>query len=91
VLDRRLASLDSTHDALGHDLKELDVSRREGSILYAPDVQDADHSLAGEQRDAEHRADALLPQDRVCDRRGIDAVKDDGLTVSGDPPREPGA
>ena len=48
------------------------------------DVQHAEHAALDEQRDAEHRADALLAQDRVGDVRVVDVVDDDRAALGGD-------
>ena len=56
----------------------------ERSVLEPPDMQDAEDVVAAQQRDAEHHLDALLPQDRIRDRRRVDAVQPHGILRCGD-------
>ena len=58
--------------------------------MQAPDVQDAEQTAAGGQWHAEHRPDALLPEDRVDHRRRPDVVEHDRRPRRRDPPGEAG-
>ena len=40
-------------------------------------MEDAEHGVTGQQRHAEHHADALLPQDRIRHGGGVDPIEPD--------------
>ena len=66
------------------------IRRRVGkrSFAQSSDVQDADQTVANEQRDAQHGPDALLPQDGVGHRGLVDPVQSDGPSFGRDPAGE---
>ena len=51
-------------------------------------MQDAEHAVADEQRDAEQRADAARAQDRAVELSRIDLLEHDRLPLDRDPPGE---
>src|SRR5205823_368417 len=60
----------------------------EGAVMERADVEDAAHLALDDERDAEHRLDALLPQDRVEDVSVVDVVEDHRALLGGDPAGE---
>ena len=54
-------------------------------------MEDAAHLSLDDERDAEHRLDPLLPQDRVEDVRVVDVVEDHRPLLGGDPSGEAAA
>ena len=52
------------------------------------DVHHADDAAFDVYRNAEHRADALLPEDRVYDLGVVEILDDDGTCLDGDAARE---
>ncbi len=76
---------------IGHDPQQLDVVVVEPMRAQGTDVEHTHDGAAADQRHADHRADALLPQDGVRDRRLVDPVEHDRPSLGGDAPGEPGA
>ena len=68
----------------GDELEELDVVVREPAVDERSDVQDADSSARDEERDTEHRRNALLAQDRVQHVGGRQIVEDHRPFLGGD-------
>ncbi len=73
------------------ELEQLDLVLLEGAVDERADVEHAAHLALDDERDAEHRLDPLLPQDRVEDVRVVDVVEDHRLLLGGDPAREAAA
>jgi hypothetical protein len=65
-------ALDRDRDTLGDELEQLDVVPRELPLRERTDVEYAERRARYDERHAEHRLDALLPQDRVPDRELVD-------------------
>jgi hypothetical protein len=84
-------ALDRERDPLGDELEQVDVVPGEDAPRQRPDVHDADHLVACDQRHAQHRDDLLLQQDRVPDAVGPDVLDHDRLPRRGDAAREAGA
>ena len=57
----------------------------EGSVLAAPDMQNAEDLVAKQERGTDHHPDAVLPQDRIRDRRRVDVVQAHRLPRCRDP------
>ena len=83
--------LDRERGPVGHELQQLDLVVLEGAGHERADVQDAAHLPLHDERHAEHRLDALLPQDRVEDVRMVDVVEDHRALLGGDPAGEAAA
>ena len=66
-------------------------SSPEGAVAQRADVEDAAQLSFDHERDAEHRLDALLAQERVEDVGVVDVVEDHGPLLGGDPAREAAA
>jgi hypothetical protein len=81
--------LDRERGTVGHELQQLDLVLVEGAVMERADVEDAAHLTLDDQRDAEHRLDPLLPQDRVEDVSVVDVVEDHRPLLGGDPTGEP--
>src|SRR5581483_1888771 len=80
--------VDRERRAVGDELQQLDLVLPELPRLERADVEDAlDLSLADE-RHAEQRPDALLPEDRVEDVAEVDVVEDEGALLRRDPAGE---
>ncbi len=71
--------LDRDGGAVARELQQLDIERAEVARRQRADVEDADHVAGDEQRDADHRRDPLLAQNRVEHIRVIDVVEDHRL------------
>ena len=96
--DRRGGPLGSGHarlgcrgGAVGDHLEQLGVLFGEHAGGQGADVQDTQHGSAGQQRHAQQRGDALLPQDGVEHVAVIDVVDRDPMPFLGDAPREAAA
>ena len=85
AFDREVSALDRARDAFGDDLEQRDVVIGEGSVLQPPDVEHAEKPVGGEERDTEHHLDALFPEDRVRDRRGVDTIEANRASACRDP------
>jgi hypothetical protein len=83
--------LDCQRSPVGDELEQLDLLLPERARDKRADVQDTARLSLHDERDAEHRLDPLLPQDRVEDVRVVDVVEDDRLLLGGDPPGEASA
>ena len=83
--------LDRERGTVGHELQQLDLVLVEGAEVERADVEDAAHLTLDDERDAEHRLDPLLPQDRVEDVRVVDVVEDHRPLLGGNPSREAAA
>ena len=83
--------LDRERSPVGHELQQLDLVLVEGAETQRADVEHAAHLTLDDERDAEHRLDPLLPQDRVEDVRVVDVVEDHRPLLGGDPAREAAA
>jgi hypothetical protein len=77
-------ALDAEGTALRGPLHQLDVLGREAPRRQRPDVDDAEHAAAREQRHAEERLDPLLAQDRVQHVGVVDVLDHDRRPLSGD-------
>jgi hypothetical protein len=75
--------LDRERGAVGGELQELRVGRRELARPQRADVEDADRLPADEQRHAQERLDPLLAQDRVEDVRVVDVAENDRALLGG--------
>ena len=84
----RQRAVDRERNTLRDDLQQLDVSLEEPAVLEGADVDDAENTAPGDQRGAEQRLHALLPEDRVQDVRMVDVVDHDGSALGCDAPRE---
>ena len=83
--------LDRERGAVGHELQQLDLVLVEGAVAERADVEHAAHLSLDDERDAEHRLDPLLPQERVEDVRVVDVVEDHRPLLGGDPSCEAAA
>src|SRR4051794_15781377 len=83
--------LDRERGAVGRELEQVAVVDGELARRQRAHVHDAEHAALDEERDAEHRADALLAQDRVQDVRVVDVRDVDRPALRGDAPGEPAA
>ena len=70
-------SLSGGRYPLGDQLKKLLVRVGETAISQGAYVQDSQESALADQRHPEHGLDALLPQDRIGHRGGVDPVDHD--------------
>ena len=68
--------LDRKRRPVGDELEQLDLIVLEGAEPERADMEDAAHLSLHHERDAEHRLDPLLAQERVEDVRMIDVVED---------------
>ena len=73
------------------ELQQLHVALVEHPVRQRPDVENAEHAAADEQRNAEHRLDPLLAQDRIEHVRVIDVIEDHRPPVRCDAAREAAA
>ena len=83
--------LDCHGHAVGDDLEELDVVRRELAGRERADVEHAEHLVSEDEWDAGEALDALLVQDRIQHVRVVDVVEHDWPPIRRDPAREPAA
>ena len=83
--------LDRERGPVGHELEQLDLVLAEGARNERADVEHAAHLSLDHERDAEHRLDALLAQERVEDVCVVDVVEDHRPLLGGDPAREAAA
>ena len=83
--------LDRERGTVGHELQQLDLVLVEGAVMERADVEDPAHLALDDERDAEHRLDPLLPQDRVEDVPVIDVVEDHRPLLGRDAPGEAAA
>ena len=81
--------MDRARDAVGDDLKQRNVVLSKGSVLQPSDVKHAEKFFGAEERDAEHHLDALFPENRIRDGRGVDAVEANRTSGCRDPSCEP--
>ena len=72
-------ALSGERDTFRDEAEQLHVVLVELPRPERSDVQHADHVTAHDERHAEHRLDALLPQDRVHDLGVVDVVEDHRL------------
>jgi hypothetical protein len=61
------------------------------SVAKPPHVKDTEDVVAAQQRNAEHHFDALFPQERIRDCRGVDVIQPHWLLRCGDTSGETGA
>ena len=80
--------LDRERGPVGHELEQLDLVLLEVAQMKRADVENASHVSLHDERDAEHRLDPLLTQDRVEDVGVVDVVEDHRPLLGGDPARE---
>ncbi len=80
--------LDRHRCTVAGELQQLHIILVEPPVHQRPDVEDAEHAAADEQRHTEHRLDPLLAQNRIEDVGVIDVIEDDRLPVRRDPARE---
>ena len=89
--DRQRPRMDRCRDPFTDDLEKPQVVVVERSIGGPSDMEHAEDSVLAQQRNAEHHLDALLPQNRVRNRRRVDAVQPRWLSRSGDTTSETNA
>ena len=70
-------SLGGGRHPLRNQLEELHVAAAETAISQGADVQDPQESALADQRHPQHGLDALLPEDRIGHRGGVDPIEHD--------------
>jgi hypothetical protein len=72
----------------GNHLEQLHFSRDKVSLSEPTDVENPEKVSSGDEGNAQHRLDALLPENGVGHRRLVDPVENDWPSIGGDPTGE---
>jgi hypothetical protein len=72
-LDDEVAGLDRSGDPIGNDLEQVNVFRAERTVFQPSDMQHSERLLGTQERDPEHYANSLLPENRIRHGGWVDA------------------